>query len=99
MQQLVGSLFADQMIAWVTTKLQDEVKQGVHSTDRVVVVGWVVWFVVVFGCRVVLVSCCVVHCRAVFLVSSLTIFRERCLTLFCWCPAVPCCAVLFFAVI
>ena len=48
--------------------------------------GWFVWFVVVFGCRVV-------HCPAVFLVSSLAISRERCLCLFCWCRAVSCAVI------
>ena len=33
-QQLVGRWSADRMIAWVTSKLQDEAKRGVHSADR-----------------------------------------------------------------
>ena len=32
-QQLVGRWSADRMLAWVTSKLQDEAKQGVHSAD------------------------------------------------------------------
>ena len=49
------------------------------------VVGCFVWFVAfcgVFRCLVVLVSCCVVCCRAVLLVLVLAVSRGRCFSLF-----------------
>ena len=52
----------------------------------------------VFLCRVVLVSCFLVCCRAVLLVLSLAVSLARCFPLVCWCRAVPCCALLFCAV-